>query len=153
MCPVHQGGRVFGCKYCMNAISTLQFFDSEAITTYQPENFSPKPKAIEASAPIIPKAPVDPMIRLADLADNIDEKRRLFRVAVWRYALGVSIFLSGAALLVLGLFTLSNFMIVGGPVMLGGAIYLLNQGPPSTKYLAIHEARAEFARVQRRVGQ
>lgn len=153
MCPVHQGGRMFGCKYCMDGITYLD--TGETITTYHPEDFTlpREPKVIEAPAPVIPKPPVDPMIRLADLADNIDEKWRLFRVAVWRYALGVSIFLSGAALLVLGLFTLSNFMIVGGPVMLGGAIYLLNQGPPSTKYLAIHEARAEFARAQRRVGQ
>jgi hypothetical protein len=160
MCPLHRGGRMFGCKRCMDGVTYLD--TGETITTYQQPRYPgitddvhpDYPLTLEAPKPPEPKPPVDPMILLADMADAVDMAQRKWRIAMWELALVFIVASVGMSVMMVGLFFIPPLFWVGLPFTIGGVGCL-----PSTiatvqkRYLAIWEARAEFAKAQRRGGQ
>lgn len=162
MCPLHKGGRVHGCPACYGGLTDFveitSHEDAKAKYLKDRERYTAKPmskpmRVIEAPAPTPPPSPpVDPMIVLADLADKIDEKRRMFRVSMLMTTLSALLLLVGAAALTVGLFLVPELIWMATPVTILGLYCVLNWRPVDA-FFAIHEARAEFARAQRRVGQ
>jgi hypothetical protein len=155
MCPIHKGGRVHGCKICAQSISTIKYLNNdvvEEIRTYQKD----LPVAvIAAPAPKPPPPPpVDPMIVLADLADEIDRTQRVFRMGVWELVLVFMVAAVGMSTMLVGLFAISPLFWVSLPFVIGGVGCVpVTIAATQRKYLAIWDARAEFAKAQRRVSQ
>lgn len=151
-CPIHHVRIVEDCVYCLGLVTT---YDARA--RYMKARTTPEVKQMIKDQPMIlepapPKPPpVDPMILLADLADKIDEKRRMFRVTALLTALSALLLLSGAAAMTVGLFLLPELILMGTPVTILGLFCVMNCHPVRA-YLKIHGAKTEFAHAQRRVG-
>lgn len=149
-----------GCKICAQSISTIQYLDTqqaaEEVRIYREEDFTGfiNPKPPKAITPAPPKPVEDPMIVLADLADEIDAKRRIWRLSMMELAAVFLVAGVGMSTLMVGLFLIGPLFWVGLPFAIAGVGSIpVTIAATQRKYLAIHEARGEFARAQRRVGQ
>ncbi len=166
MCSLHKGGRVHGCPACYGStpdfLEITNYADAKVKYLKDRQRYSTDPfidfrpmRSIEAPAPEPPPPPpLDPMIVLADLADEIDKARRIFRLGMMEMALVFLVAAFGMSVMMVGLFLIGPLFWVGLPFVIAGVGYCpASIASAQRKYLAIYEARAEFARAQRRVGQ
>jgi hypothetical protein len=157
LCPIHGLEGVSTCPFCVGVAGyvtrnprAIQYLnlDEPEIINYGPEWHSPP---IEPPPPPKPKAELPPEVKLADLADEIDMAERKWRIAMWE--LGCTLLLAGGglAMVVMGLWLDSTFLFLGIPAAIGGIVWTSFMASLALgRYLKIWEAKADFARAQRR---